>query len=185
MEPSSRSRSRLVGQPLLYAISIFASLGVFLFGYDQGVMSGVITGPHFRKFFNSPGAIEIGTMVAVLEIGAFITSLAAGRVGDVLGRRGTLLVGAIVFAVGGGIQTFTPGFWVMVLGRIIAGFGVGLLSYVYFRCISLDSMADRSFCASEQLSLYTKVKYLRPIIEVHWRAWNSQETFSAMLPLCG
>lgn len=35
------------------------------------VMSGIITGPHFRKFFNNPGAIEVGTMVAVLEIGAF------------------------------------------------------------------------------------------------------------------
>ncbi len=34
-------------------------------------MSGVITGPHFRKFFNNPDAVEIGTMVAVLEVGAF------------------------------------------------------------------------------------------------------------------
>jgi len=37
------------------------------------VMSGIITGPHFRKFFNSPGSLEVGTMVAVLEIGAFGT----------------------------------------------------------------------------------------------------------------
>jgi hypothetical protein len=34
-------------------------------------MSGIITGPHFRKFFGSPGPIELGVMVAVLEIGAF------------------------------------------------------------------------------------------------------------------
>lgn len=37
------------------------------------VMSGIITGPHFRKFFNSPGSLEVGTMVAVLEVGAFST----------------------------------------------------------------------------------------------------------------
>ncbi|KAH8102523.1 general substrate transporter [Cristinia sonorae] len=127
---SLRSRSRLVGQPLLYAISVFASLGVFLFGYDQGVMSGVITGPYFLKFFNDPTALEVGTMVAVLEIGAFITSVAAGRVGDIIGRRGTLFIGAVVFAIGGAIQTFTPGFWVMVVGRIVAGCGVGLLSTI-------------------------------------------------------
>ncbi|KAH9937179.1 general substrate transporter [Fomitopsis serialis] len=127
---ASPSRRKLVGQPLLYAISVFASLGVFLFGYDQGVMSGVITGPHFRKFFNNPGPIEVGTMVAVLEIGAFITSIAAGRVGDTVGRRGTLFIGALIFAAGGAVQTFTPGFWVMVVGRIIAGFGVGLLSTI-------------------------------------------------------
>ncbi|CAL1695290.1 unnamed protein product [Somion occarium] len=124
------SRKRLVGQPLLYAISVFASLGVFLFGYDQGVMSGIITGPHFLKFFNEPKAFEVGTMVAVLEIGAFITSIAAGRVGDIIGRRGTLFIGACVFALGGAVQTFTPGFWIMVIGRVIAGFGVGLLSTI-------------------------------------------------------
>ena len=57
-----------------------------------------------------------------------VTSLAAGRIGDSLGRRGTLFVGAVVFALGGAIQTLTPGFWIMVVGRIVAGFGVGLLS---------------------------------------------------------
>ena len=37
-------------------------------------MSGIITGPYFRKYFDYPGAVEIGTMVAVLEIGALSTS---------------------------------------------------------------------------------------------------------------
>lgn len=34
-------------------------------------MSGIITGPHFLKFFHEPKAVEVGTMVAVLEVGAF------------------------------------------------------------------------------------------------------------------
>ena len=34
-------------------------------------MSGVLTGPYFLKFFNNPSALEVGTMVAVLEVGAF------------------------------------------------------------------------------------------------------------------
>ncbi|KAJ3918315.1 general substrate transporter [Lentinula edodes] len=125
--PSSR---KLVGQPLLISISIFASLGVFLFGYDQGVMSGIITGPHFRKYFGNPDAVSIGTMVAVLEVGAFITSAAAGRIGDIVGRKGTLFIGAIIFTVGGAIQTLTAGFWTMIVGRVISGFGVGLLSTI-------------------------------------------------------
>ena len=37
-------------------------------------MSGIITGPHFLGFFNMPGPVELGTMVAVLEVGAFSTS---------------------------------------------------------------------------------------------------------------
>ncbi|KAF8074109.1 hypothetical protein FPV67DRAFT_1480790 [Lyophyllum atratum] len=125
-----KPRRGLVGASLLYSISIFASLGVFLFGYDQGVMSGIITGPHFIKYFNAPGPIEVGTMVAVLEIGAFVTSIAAGRVGDVIGRRGTLFIGGVVFTIGGAIQTFTGGFGTMVVGRVVSGFGVGLLSTI-------------------------------------------------------
>ena len=38
-------------------------------------MSGIITGPYFVSFFESPNAIEVGSIVAVLEIGAFSMSL--------------------------------------------------------------------------------------------------------------
>jgi hypothetical protein len=37
-------------------------------------MSGIITGPHFRKYFDDPGPGELGLMVAVLEIGALSIS---------------------------------------------------------------------------------------------------------------
>ncbi|KAG2011743.1 sugar transporter [Coprinopsis cinerea AmutBmut pab1-1] len=93
-------------------------------------MSGIITGPQFIGYFEEPNAIQIGTMVAILEIGAFVTSLAAGRVGDIIGRRKTLLTGAIIFTLGGFVQTFAIGYHTMVLGRLISGFGVGLLSTI-------------------------------------------------------
>ncbi|KIJ26124.1 hypothetical protein M422DRAFT_272817 [Sphaerobolus stellatus SS14] len=121
---------KIVGKRLLYAISCFASLGVFLFGYDQGVMSGIITGPYFKKYFHQPLPHEVGTMVAVLEIGAFITSIAAGRIADIIGRRMTLFWGATIFVAGGAIQTGTTGYLMMVIGRITSGFGVGLLSTI-------------------------------------------------------
>ncbi|KZO96244.1 general substrate transporter [Calocera viscosa TUFC12733] len=126
----SETKSRIVGDPLLYLITCFASLGVFLFGYDQGVMSGIITGPYFKAYFNQPTSAQIGTMVAILEVGAFVTSIMAGRVGDIIGRRRTLFWGASIFVVGGAIQSFTPGYGVMVLGRIVSGAGVGLLSTI-------------------------------------------------------
>ncbi|KZS93142.1 general substrate transporter [Sistotremastrum niveocremeum HHB9708] len=129
MNPTTQ-RAWLVGQPLLYSISCFASLGVFLFGYDQGVMSGIITGPYFRAYFKQPSSVQIGNMVAILEVGAFVTSLAAGRIGDILGRRKTLFTGAVVFVAGGALQTFTNGYPMMCLGRIISGAGVGLLSTI-------------------------------------------------------
>ncbi|GAA5830368.1 hypothetical protein JCM3766R1_002694 [Sporobolomyces carnicolor] len=113
---------------LLLQVSLFASLGVFLFGYDQGVMSGIITGPYFKAYFHQPTRFELATMVAILEIGAFITSILAGRVGDIFGRRATILMGATLFTIGGLFQAFTNGFRMMVLGRVLAGNGVGFLS---------------------------------------------------------
>ena len=42
-------------------------------------------GIYFKDYFNQPTAAELGTMVAILEIGAFISSLLVGRIGDLLG----------------------------------------------------------------------------------------------------
>jgi MFS family permease len=69
-------------------------------------------------------------MVAILEIGAFISSLLVGKIGDIIGRRRTILYGSIVFVVGGALQTFATGMPMMMLGRITAGFGVGMLSTI-------------------------------------------------------
>ncbi|KOS22212.1 High-affinity glucose transporter [Escovopsis weberi] len=130
MSGSSGSIHGLVGKPLLYFTSIFVSLGVFLFGYDQGVMSGIITGPYFIDYFGHPSRAEVGTMVAILEVGALITSLIVGRVGDIIGRRKTILYGSCIFFVGGALQTFATSMAMMMVGRIVAGFGVGMLSTI-------------------------------------------------------
>ncbi|KAF5123156.1 hypothetical protein DV495_004040 [Geotrichum candidum] len=116
-------QSGLTGQPLLYFTSVFVSLGVFLFGYDQGVMSGIITSKYFLDFFDNPSRFEIGSMVAILEIGALISSLLVGRLGDAIGRRKTILYGALIFVVGGAAQSLTTGLISMIIGRTISGFG--------------------------------------------------------------
>ncbi|KAL7418182.1 general substrate transporter [Mrakia frigida] len=120
----------LRGKALLYSVSTFASLGVFLFGYDQGVMSGIITGPYFKAYFKNPDSVQIGTMVSVLEIGAFVTSLIAGWLADKKGRTFVICLGSLIFTIGGSLQTFTTGYYTMVLGRVVSGFGVGFLSMI-------------------------------------------------------
>jgi len=93
-------------------------------------MSGLITGPHFYAYFNQPSKATIGTMVAILEVGAFFSSLVVGKVGDIIGRRRTILYGSLIFLVGGAFQTTANGMPMMMLGRIIAGVGVGMLSTI-------------------------------------------------------
>jgi sugar porter (SP) family MFS transporter len=130
MSGRSGSIHGLTGKALVYFTSIFVSLGVFLFGYDQGVMSGIITGPYFNDYFGQPSKAQVGTMVAILEIGAFMSSLVVGRVGDIIGRRKTILYGSCIFFVGGALQTAATSMAMMMLGRIVAGLGVGMLSTI-------------------------------------------------------
>lgn len=117
-----------VGKPLLIFTFIFVSLCVFLFGYDQGVFSSIITTPRFKAQFNNPSAFEIGSIVAILEIGALLTSITMSLIADRLGRRRTTRLGALIFTVGGFIQSIAINTWHLIIGRFISGLGIGLLS---------------------------------------------------------
>jgi MFS family permease len=88
------------------------------------------SGTYFKDYFNQPNRAEVGTMVAILEVGAFISSLGVGRIGDIIGRRRTILYGSIIFFFGGALQAFANGMPMMLLGRFIAGLGVGALSTI-------------------------------------------------------
>jgi MFS family permease len=98
----------------------------------RGIADSVpnVSGEYFTEYFHKPSNAEIGTMVAVLEIGAFISSLAVGRVGDIIGRRKTILYGSCIFFVGGALQTFATTMAMMMAGRVVAGLGVGMLSTI-------------------------------------------------------
>lgn len=51
----------------------------------------------------------------------------SGLVGDWLGRRLTIMLGAIIFIVGGALQTAAQSIDYLYAGRCIAGLGVGFL----------------------------------------------------------
>nr|QFR37162.1 MFS transporter [Cyberlindnera americana] len=122
--------SFLVGKPLLYFTTCFVSTGVLLFGFEQGVMSGLLTNEHFKDYFGDPSSAAIGTMVAILEIGALISSLLSGRISEKIGRRRSIRYGSLIFAFGGIGQALCPNFTVLTISRFISGIGVGLLTTV-------------------------------------------------------
>lgn len=122
------SSLKFKGKKLVYFTSAFVSLFVSLFGYEQGVCSGILTFVTFNMYFKNPTATEIGIVISILEIGAMISSLLVLRLLDSIGRKPTILVGTVIFMVGGSLQLFTPNLWVFGVGRVFSGFGVGILS---------------------------------------------------------
>ncbi|ODV79940.1 uncharacterized protein CANTADRAFT_5625 [Suhomyces tanzawaensis NRRL Y-17324] len=122
--------SWLVGRALLNFTSIFVSLGVFLFGFEQGLMSSLLTNKFFKSYYNNPTPAEVGTMIAILEIGALFSSFVAGKVGDKVGRRRTIRIGSFIFVVGGIIQASSVNILNLAGGRFISGIAIGFLTTI-------------------------------------------------------
>jgi hypothetical protein len=66
-------------------------------------------------------------VVSVFTGGAFFGAMFAGPAGDLFGRRLTILIGSIIFILGGGLQTGAQSLEYLYAGRVIAGIGVGFL----------------------------------------------------------
>lgn len=124
------SKRKFKGQRLVYFTSAFVSLFVSLFGYEQGVCSGILTFVTFLEYFHNPTATEIGLVISILEIGAMVSSLLVSLILEKIGRKRTILLGTIVFILGGSLQSFAANLWVFGVGRVFSGFGVGILSTV-------------------------------------------------------
>jgi MFS family permease len=124
----------LVGRPLNWAITAVAGSGFLLFGYDQGVMSWLLTGTAFTKTFpeidttsNGHGSSSLqGTVVAIYEIGCFFGAIICMLAGEKLGRRMCILMGSAILSVGAALQASSYSIPQMIVGRIVAGIGNGM-----------------------------------------------------------
>ena len=106
-------------------ISIVATIGGFLFGFDSGVINGTVDG--LQKAFNSD-SVGTGFNVASMLLGCAIGAFFAGRLADLYGRRSLLIVSSILFLVsawGSGIADNSIEF---IVYRMLGGLAVGAAS---------------------------------------------------------
>lgn len=68
--------------------------------------------------------------MSVFTGGAFVGAGLAGLTGDWIGRKRTILLGAIIFLLGGGLQTGAQNISYLYAGRVFAGLGVGFLTMI-------------------------------------------------------
>ena len=109
---------------MIALVTFFAGL---LFGYDQGVIAGALKGVG-DSFKVGDTAKQIIT--SWVTLGALFAALVAGTAADRFGRRPILLVAGLLFIAGAVIQAITPGVEILVLGRVITGFGIGFASVI-------------------------------------------------------
>ncbi|WP_051322183.1 sugar porter family MFS transporter [Alicyclobacillus contaminans] len=104
-----------------------AAIGGFLFGYDQGVISGAI-GFLQTQFQMSPGVT--GFVSASIPLGAMIGVLVAGFLSDRAGRKPVLLLAGVLFVISSLGCAAANSVAMLVLSRLIGGLGIGVASMV-------------------------------------------------------
>ena len=104
-----------------------AAIGGFLFGFDSGVINGTVGA--LTLAFGSSAAVT-GFNVASMLLGCAAGAFLGGRIADAYGRRSTLFVTAIVFAVSAWGSGIAVGSVEFVLYRLLGGFAVGAASII-------------------------------------------------------
>ncbi|KAH1806832.1 hypothetical protein KXV78_001869 [Aspergillus fumigatus] len=162
-----------------YMMCAFAAFGGIFFGYDSGYISGVMAMDYFITEFEgldkatTPADLFVipswkkSLITSILSAGTFFGALIAGDLSDWFGRRTTIVAGCAIFIVGVVLQTASAATALLVVGRLIAGFGVGFVSAIII--LYMSEIAPRKvrgaivsgyqFCITIGLMLASCVDY--------------------------
>jgi MFS transporter, SP family, sugar:H+ symporter len=80
----------------VFLISLVATIGGFLFGFDSGVINGTVDG--LKLAFNSD-SVATGFNVASMLLGCGVGAFFAGTLADKIGRRAILIISAVLFII--------------------------------------------------------------------------------------
>ncbi|KAG6001584.1 hypothetical protein E4U54_001038 [Claviceps lovelessii] len=120
--------------PKVVLIALFASVGGFEYGYQQGVLGQSLVMTRFVDNFPSvvQSSSAIGWLTSVLQLGGVIGSLAAGVLGEMISRKYTMFLACCWVVLGSysyiGARAGLPA--LLYAGRFCTGIGVGLFSGV-------------------------------------------------------
>ncbi|KAJ9690284.1 hypothetical protein PVL29_012772 [Vitis rotundifolia] len=128
--------------PYVTVTCVVAAMGGLIFGYDIGISGGVTSmAPFLRKFFPSvyqKEALDKSTnqyckfdsetltlFTSSLYLAALLSSLVASTVTRKFGRKLSMLFGGLLFCSGAIINGAAKAVWMLIVGRILLGFGIG------------------------------------------------------------
>ena len=114
--------ARAIGRKTIF---FFAALGGILFGYDLGIISGVL--PFIGDQWDLSGW-DKGVVTASVSVGAVVGAAFSAKVNGRLGRRRTIQAAAAIVLFATVFATIAPNFPILTLARFVIGIGVGLSS---------------------------------------------------------
>ncbi|KGD76706.1 arabinose:proton symporter [Tatumella morbirosei] len=107
-------------------VSVSAALAGLLFGLDIGVISGAL--PFITEHFQLSSHLQ-EWVVSSMMLGAALGALCNGWVSHRLGRKYSLMAGAVLFIIGSLGSAFASGVDMLLTFRVLLGLAVGIASY--------------------------------------------------------
>ncbi|KAI1100635.1 general substrate transporter [Jackrogersella minutella] len=122
-------KGTMLGKIRAYWLGSVVCMGGFLFGYDSGIVRGVLTLASFQSDYRYGGTNETRTSslsVGLQQLGGFIACFIAWPLTDKLGRKKSLMISSFIFCIGATIQTInTHSLAAFYFARVVAGLGLG------------------------------------------------------------
>lgn len=113
-------------KPIVYIVGLTAALAGLLFGLDIGVISGAL--PFIGQEFGI-GTVQREDIVSALLWGATFGALISGCFTKKYGRKYTLLLSAVIFALGSLGCSIAPSAGILIGTRFFLGIAVGVASF--------------------------------------------------------
>ncbi|AGB83958.1 MFS transporter, sugar porter family [Serratia sp. FGI94] len=117
----SRSNAQMT-----FFVCFLAALAGLLFGLDIGVIAGAL--PFLADEFQIT-AHQQEWVVSSMMFGAAVGAVGSGWLSYRLGRKYSLMIGAVLFVIGSLCSAFAPNVEVLVVSRVLLGLAVGIASF--------------------------------------------------------
>ncbi len=125
MSTSSTSKGRLNAQ-MTFFVCFLAALAGLLFGLDIGVIAGAL--PFIAHEFQITSQQQ-EWVVSSMMFGAAVGAVGSGWLSYRLGRKYSLMIGAVLFVIGSLCSAFAPNNDILLVSRVLLGLAVGIASF--------------------------------------------------------
>ncbi|KAI0898824.1 general substrate transporter [Annulohypoxylon nitens] len=136
-QPSAQTenmKGTTLGKIRAYWLGSVVCMGGFLFGYDSGIVGGVLTLASFQSDYRYGSAEKTRTnslSVSLQQLGGFVACFVAWPLTERLGRKKSLMISSFIFCVGAVIQTInTHSLAAFYFARVVSGLGLGAATVI-------------------------------------------------------
>lgn len=116
--------------PVRYLLFI-GGMGGLLYGIDIGIIAGAL--PYLEATATASWHLttqQLGFVVAAVLLGSVLSSLFAGAVADLIGRRGAMVLAGLLFTASIPVMALSEGYGPLLMGRLLQGISGGLIGVV-------------------------------------------------------